>query len=76
MTTEKTFCAQRSGCSENAGSGCGVRGAGCGVRGAGCGVRGAGCGVRGAGCGVRGVGCGLRGHKIKRKITIKKKINK
>ena len=26
------------GCSENAGSGCGMRGAGCGVRGAGCGV--------------------------------------
>jgi len=29
-----------AGCSENVGSGCGVRTAGCRVRGAGCGVRG------------------------------------
>ena len=38
------------GCSENAGSGCGMRDAGCGVWTAVvCGVRGAGCGLLGAG---------------------------
>ena len=35
-----------NGCSENAGSGCGLWAAGCGLRAAGCGLRAAGCGLR------------------------------